>query len=328
MKKSKKICITGGLGFIGSHLSEFLTQKGYQVLVLDKYNINNHYGWLDNSKFKKEINFKLGDIRDYDYVEKVLEEVDSCIHLAALIGIPYSYVTPVAYLKTNLEGTYNVLQASLKKNLDKIIIASTSEVYGSAEYVPIDEKHPIKCQSPYSASKASADQLSLSYYRSFGLPVKIVRPFNTYGPRQSLRAIIPTLIAQFLQNKKIIEVGNIQTERDFTYVDDTISGIYEVFRNNQLLGEVTNIGSGKSISIKKLINLLKEIFNLPNIKIKINKSRIRPPKSEVSKLECDNSKITKKTNWRPKVTLENGLKKTSLWLEDNIYNFKDNIYNI
>ena len=328
MKKSKKICITGGCGFIGSYLSEFLIQKGYQVLVLDKYNINNHYGWLENSKFRNEINFKLGDIRDYDYVEKVLGEVDSCVHLAALIGIPYSYVTPIAYLKTNLEGTYNVLQASLKKNVNKVIIASTSEVYGSAEYLPIDEKHPIKCQSPYSASKASADQLSLSYYRSFGLPVKIVRPFNTYGPRQSLRAIIPTLITQFLQNKKTIEVGNIKTERDFTYVEDTISGIYEIFNNNQLFGEITNIGSGKSISIKKLINLLQEIFDRPNIKIKINNSRIRPAKSEVSKLECDNSKITKKTNWKPKVTLENGLKKTSSWLEDNIYLFKNNIYNI
>jgi NAD dependent epimerase/dehydratase len=324
----KKICITGAGGFIGSHLTEMLVKKGFYVVAFDRYNTNNHYGWLENSKYKKDINFQLGDIRDYDYVEKVLSQVDFCIHLAALIGIPYSYISPAAYIKTNIEGSYNILQASLKKKLKKVIIVSTSEIYGSAQYIPIDEAHPVSCQSPYSATKLAADQLALSYYKSFGLPVKVARPFNTYGPRQSLRAIIPTLLSQFINKDKIVKVGSVDTVRDFTYVEDTCEGIFSIFKSNSLYGEVTNIGSNNSISIKDLINCIKIIFKVQNIKIKTDQQRVRPQKSEVIKLQCNNKKLIKATQWKVKTSLKNGLEKTSKWLEKNINYFKKDIYNI
>ena len=324
----KKVCITGACGFIGSHLAELFVKKGFDVVILDKYNINNHHGWLETSKFKKYMEFQLGDIRDFDFVNNVLKKVDYCIHLAALIGIPYSYLSPLAYIRTNVEGTYNVLQSMMKSKIKKTIFLSTSEVYGSAQYLPIDELHPLNCQSPYSASKSSADQLVMSYYKSFDLPVKIARPFNTYGPRQSLRAIIPTLISQFLKKRNIIKIGNINTYRDFTYVSDTCEGIYEIFNNKKLYGEVTNIGNNNSISNNDLIELLKKVFKKKNIKLKIERGRLRPKKSEVNKLECDNNKIITNTTWAPKINLKSGLIKTTNWLQKNMHYFKEDIYNI
>lgn len=324
----KKICITGAGGFIGSHLSELFVKKGFNVYSFDKYNTNNSFGWLDYSKYKKDIKFFLGDIRDYDYVEKVLNKVDYCIHCAALIGIPYSYISPAAYVKTNIEGTYNVLQAALKTKIKKIVILSTSEVYGSAQYVPIDEMHPINCQSPYSASKSAADQLSLSYYKSFDLPLSIARPFNTYGPRQSLRAVIPTIISQFIGSNKKLKIGNLNSIRDFTYVEDTCEGIYSIFKSENLYGEITNIGSGNKVSIKNLINKIQKIYPDKKIVLKKDQQRIRPKKSEVCKLICDNKKILKNTNWKPKVSLDDGLKKTNQWLTTNLGHFKRNIYNV
>lgn len=324
----KKICITGAGGFIGSHLSELFVRNGYEVYAFDKYNTNNEFGWLDFSKYRKDIKFFLGDIRDYDYVEKVLSKVDYCIHCAALIGIPYSYISPAAYVKTNIEGTYNILQASLKTKIKKIVTLSTSEVYGSAQYVPIDEKHPINCQSPYSASKSAADQLSLSYYKSFDLPLSIARPFNTYGPRQSLRAVIPTVISQFIKNKKKLKIGNLNTTRDFTFVDDTCRGIYSIFKSDNLYGEITNIGSNNEVSIKNLIAKIQKIFPEKKIILKEEQQRIRPKKSEVIRLKCNNNKIIKKTNWKPKISLDEGLKKTSEWLIENSGHFKEDLYNV
>tara|TARA_B100000945_G_scaffold172512_1_gene138148 strand:+ start:36 stop:716 length:681 start_codon:yes stop_codon:yes gene_type:complete len=221
-----KILITGATGFIGSHLAELFVQKGFNVVAFDRYNPNNHWGWLEKSKYNKDMEIILGDIRDYDSVSKAMKNCNKVIHLAALIGIPYSYVSPLAYIRTNVEGTFNVLESSKNSKLDQILITSTSETYGSAKYIPINENHPLQGQSPYAASKIGADQIALSYYNSFNLPVKVIRPFNTYGPRQSLRAIIPTIISQILVNKKEIKLGNTLPRRDFLYVKDTCNGFW------------------------------------------------------------------------------------------------------
>ena len=254
----KKIFISGATGFIGSHLAELCVQKGYSVIAFDRYNSNNDHGWLENSKFKKDMKIVLGDIRDYDSVFKSMRGCDTVFHLAALIGIPYSYNSPLAYLKTNVEGTYNVLESGKNQSIDQLVITSTSEVYGSAQFTPINEKHPLVGQSPYSASKIAADQLALSYYKSFKTPVKILRPFNTYGPRQSLRAVIPTIISQCLKENNI-NLGNINPSRDFLYVEDTCKGFLEIAKSKKLFGEVSNIGSGKEITIKNLAKLIMKI---------------------------------------------------------------------
>ncbi len=274
---------------------------------------------------KGNCNFILGDIRDYDSVHNAMKSCQVVMHLAALIGIPYSYRSPLAYIKTNLEGTYNVLEASKNLKIKNIIITSTSEVYGSAQYLPMDEKHPINSQSPYAASKASADQLALSYHRSFDLPVKIIRPFNTYGPRQSERAIIPTIIKQALQNNsKKLDLGNLTPTRDFSYVDDTVNAFIEVMKNKKIFGQVLNVGSNQKISIS---SLSEEIMKLTNKKrlIKINSKRKRPKLSEVDNLQCNNEKIKKITNWKPKTNLKEGLKKTLEWIKKN-QNFYNNQY--
>jgi len=322
-----KILITGAGGFIGSHLTEKCVEEGFDVKAFVRYNSKNNWGWLENSKYKNEIEIITGDIRDYDSVYNSLKGCDGVLHLAALIGIPYSYISPLAYLKTNVEGTYNVLQASKESGLENIIITSTSETYGTAQYVPIDENHPIVGQSPYSASKIGADQLAISYYRSFQMPVKIVRPFNTYGPRQSIRAIIPTIISQMLTGVKKIKLGNTAPTRDLNYVTDTINGFLSIMKSEQLIGEVTNIGSKSEISIKDLFYLIKGIMK-SDVEIETDAERIRPDKSEVERLFCDNSKIKKYTDWEPKYDLKSGLEETIEFIKNNLEIYKTDLYNV
>jgi len=323
----KNVLITGGMGFIGSHLAEFLTKKNFNVTVFDRYNSNNNWGNLENSKYKKHIKVIMGDIRDYDSTLKSLKNVDTIFHLAALIGIPYSYVSPLAYIKTNIEGTYNVLEAAKEKNINQTIITSTSETYGSAITTPMDENHPIKAQSPYAASKIAADQIAMSYYKSFGQNVKIIRPFNAYGPRQSNRAVIPTIISQLLNKSKSIKLGNINPTRDYTYVVDLCEAYLKVSKTKKLVGHVVNIGTNKEISIKDLSSLIMKKLNVYK-KINISLERKRVKTSEVDRLLCNNKKIIKETGWVPKTTIEDGLNKTITWLKNNRDNFKEKIYNI
>src|SRR3989338_2792135 len=327
MSNNKSILITGATGFIGSHLTEMLAEEGVAVIAFDRYNSNNHWGWLENSKYKKEIKVILGDIRDYDSVFKAMQECDAVFHLAALIGIPYSYISPLAYIRTNVEGTYNVLQAAREQKLKNILITSTSETYGTAQYVPIDEQHPLVGQSPYSASKISADQLALSFYRSFDLPVKIVRPFNTYGPRQSARAIIPTVITQILSGRKEIKLGHLSPSRDLTFVKDAAQGFIEVAKSQELLGEVTNIGTNSETTIKDLAGLIASLMKT-KIRIIEDKQRLRPGNSEVERLCCDNTKIITQTKWRPRYRLEDGLKITIEWFKKSSHLYKADIYNV
>ena len=310
---SKKIVITGGCGFIGSHLVELLSESN-EVIAFDRYNSESDHYWLTNSKFKDRFSVVLGDIRDYDSVQSVLKGADVVIHMAALIGIPYSYVSPLAYIRTNVEGTYNVLQASKELELDQVMITSTSETYGTAQYVPMDEDHPKVGQSPYSASKISADQIAISYYRSFDLPVTIVRPFNTYGPRQSSRAVIPNIVSQILTNNGEVNLGNISPTRDFTFVEDTCSAFESIIGCNKLIGEEVNIGTNSEISIRDLVE---EISNIIGIEAKIveDDKRMRVEKSEVDSLVCKNEKLLACTSWKPKHSLEQGLIKTIDWIK-------------
>lgn len=322
----KNILVTGAGGFIGSHLTEKLVKDGYNVAAFTRYNSKNNWGWLEQSKLKKEIRFISGDIRDFDSVSNAINDCDTVFHLAALIGIPYSYVSPLAYIQTNITGTYNVLQASRNADIEQVLITSTSETYGTAQFVPISEKHPMVGQSPYSASKISADQLALSYFHSFNLPVKIVRPFNTYGPRQSARAIIPTIISQIL-NAKPVKLGNLTPTRDLTFVYDTVNAFLEIAIIEPLKGEITNIGMNEEISIGDLANKIGTLLK-KEILIETDNERVRPENSEVERLRCDNSKIIDKTNWRPKYNLEDGLKETIKWIEDHLELFKSDIYNV
>ena len=258
----EKIIVTGAFGFIGSHLTEYLASKNFNLIAFYRYNSNNSWGWLDQSKYLKDIEIVLGDIRDFDSVNNLLKKGSVVIHLAALIGIPYSYESPLAYIKTNIEGTYNILEAAKNNNLDQLLITSTSEVYGSANYTPIDEKHSLSPQSPYSASKIAADNIAMSYFNSFDLPVKIIRPFNNFGPRQSERAIIPTIISQVLsKNNKQINLGNLIPTRDFTYVIDTCSAFLEVLSNKKFFGEITNVGTNSEISVKSLAYKIIKLMN-------------------------------------------------------------------
>jgi NAD dependent epimerase/dehydratase len=323
----KNILVTGAGGFIGSHLTELLVKKGYKVKAFVHYNSNNNWGWLDKSEISKSIEVIPGDIRDFDSVKNAIKSVDTIFHLAALIGIPYSYVSPMAYIKTNIEGTYNVMQASREIDIENILITSTSETYGTAQYVPIDEKHPAVGQSPYAATKISADEIALSYHRSFDLPVKIVRPFNTYGPRQSARAIIPTVIMQLLSGKKEIHLGNLTPTRDLTFVKDTAKGFYEIAKSDSLIGGITNIGMKDEIQIGELVKLIGELMGC-NFDIVSETQRVRPEKSEVERLFCDNSKITSNTNWTPDYTLKTGLIETIDWLKQNINHYKTDLYNV
>ena len=323
----KKILITGATGFVGSHLAELCVKKGFEVIAFDRYNPNYNLGWLEKSKYKDDINFVFGDIRDYDSVLKTMKGCKIVFHLAALIGIPYSYLSPQAYLKTNVEGTYNILESSKHLDIEQAIITSTSEVYGTAKYIPIDEKHPISAQSPYSASKISADQLAISYYNSFQLPIKIIRPFNVYGPRQSSRAVIPSIIIQALNNKKEIKLGNVEPSRDFTYVTDTCNAFLDILKIKNFFGNTLNVGSNNEYTIN---DIAKKILQKLNSKANIKKEpqRTRSPNSEVVRLVCDNSKILKNTQWKPKVKIEKGLDMTINWFRKFKDLFKHQIYHV
>jgi NAD dependent epimerase/dehydratase len=323
----KKILITGAGGFIGSHLTEECVKQGYRVKAFVHYNSQNSWGWLETSGILDDIEVVTGDIRDYDSVHKALSDCSTVLHLAALIGIPYSYESPLAYIKTNIEGTYNILQASRNYNLEDVVVTSTSETYGSAKYVPINEAHPLVGQSPYSASKIAADQLAISFYRSFQLPVKIVRPFNTYGPRQSARAVIPSIIIQLLNGNTNIRLGNLTPTRDFTFVKDTAKGFIEILKSDKLYGEVTNIGTNSEISIGDIADLIATMLS-KTITITPDDQRIRVEKSEVDRLLCDNNKILQQTNWHPQYSLSEGLAETINWIEENIFRYKASVYNI
>jgi len=324
---NQKILITGATGFIGSHLTEMCVDFGYNVVAFDRYNPNNHWGWLENSHCKNDVEVVLGDVRDYDSVYKTMRGCDAVFHLAALIGIPYSYISPLAYIRTNIEGTYNVLEAARQLNLKHILITSTSEIYGTAQYAPIDENHPMVGQSPYSASKISADQLAISYYRSFDLPVKIVRPFNTYGPRQSMRAVIPTIICQLFNGNNKLKLGNLAPTRDLTFVKDICKGFVEIHRSNKLIGNVINIGMNEEISINDLSHKIARLMG-KGAKIVTDNARFRPNNSEVERLKCNNSKLLQNTSWAPSYTLESGLKETIRWIKSNIHLYKPDIYNV
>ncbi|MEE9117294.1 MAG: NAD-dependent 4,6-dehydratase LegB [Calditrichia bacterium] len=323
----KKILITGAGGFIGSHLAERCVEKGYEVKAFIRYNSKNNWGWLESSAFKNEIEVYTGDVRDFDSVFDAMKGCDTIFHLAALIGIPYSYISPLAYIRTNIEGTYNILQAALKLNMENIVVTSTSETYGTAQYVPIDEKHPLVGQSPYSASKIAADQLAISYYRSFNLPVKLIRPFNTYGPRQSARAVIPTIISQILSGQTKIKLGNLAPTRDLTFVKDTARAFIEIAKVPELNGEVTNVGLNEQISIGELAKLISELMG-EEIDVIADEQRVRTKDSEVERLICDNSKILKYTAWQPQYTFKTGLQETISWFEKHLSNYKSGIYNI
>lgn len=323
----KKILVTGAGGFIGSHLTELLVRRGFKVKAFVHYNANNHWGWLEHSSVKKDIEVVCGDVRDYDFVSKTVAGVDTVFHLAALIGIPYSYISPLAYIKTNVEGTYNIVESAKEEGVKNVIITSTSETYGTAQYVPIDEKHPSVGQSPYAASKIAADQIALSYYRSFGLPVKIVRPFNTYGPRQSARAIIPTIASQLISGATEIKLGNLKPTRDLTFVKDTAEGFLAIAACKALNGEVTNIGSNDEISVGDLAQKIAVILK-KKIKISTDAKRLRLASSEVERLRCNHSKLVKATAWKPAYSLHQGLLETIAWMRKNKDLYKPGIYNV
>ena len=325
----KKVLVTGADGFIGSHLTEELIRRGYQVRAFVYYNSFGTFGWLDTlpEHIKNEIEIQCGDIRDPNGVRTSVAGVDSIFHLAALIAIPYSYVSPDSYVDTNVKGTLNILQAARALETDKVLITSTSEVYGSADYVPIDESHPFKAQSPYSATKIGADRLAESFYRSFSLPVAIVRPFNTYGPRQSARAIIPTIISQLLAGKEDIHLGSLTPTRDFNYVKDTVNGFIEIEASEHTVGEEINIASGTEISIGELaFELIRQIN--PKAEIICENERLRPEKSEVTRLLGSNEKLKALTSWKPQYSLTQGLKETILWMENNLKHYRTDQYNI
>lgn len=325
----KRVLVTGADGFIGSHLVEALLKKGAEVTALSCYNSFNYWGNLENIADLHKVKVINGDIRDPHYCYAITKDIDVVFNLAALIAIPYSYVAPNSYVDTNITGTINICQAALQNKVSKLIQTSTSEVYGSALYVPMDEKHPLQPQSPYSASKIGSDAMAMSYFNSFDLPVTIVRPFNTYGPRQSARAVIPTIITQMANGKKQISIGDKTTLRDFSYVEDTCAGMINVCECENANGEVINIGSNSEISVEALFNTLARIMG-SNAEILIDSNRIRPAKSEVTRLWCDNSKYVKLTGKKPQYSLEEGLTKTAEWFTnaENLKRYKSDIYNL
>ena len=321
--------VTGSEGFIGSHLTERLVELGAKVTALVQYNSFNNWGWIDtfSDEIKNNIEVVTGDIREYDNVKRIIKGKDVVFHLAALIAIPYSYLSPMAYVRTNVEGTTNVLEACKEYGVEKIVHTSTSETYGTALYVPIDENHPLQGQSPYSASKIAADMMAESFYRSFELPVAIIRPFNTYGPRQSARAVIPTIITQILSGADKIKLGSLTPTRDFNYVKDIIEAFIKVAECEETVGQVVNAGSNYEISIGDLAKTIVKLIG-KEVEIICDDQRVRPEKSEVNRLWADNSKIKELTGWQPKFTLEVGLKETIQWIENNMKYYKPEIYNV
>ncbi len=325
----QQVLVTGSAGFIGSHLTELLVSKGYKVRAFVHYNSSNSWGWLDTlpKDTMESIEVFAGDIRDPNGVREAMRGCDAVFHLAALIAIPFSYHSPDTYVDTNIKGTLNVLQAARDLGTSRVLVTSTSEVYGTARYVPIDENHPYQGQSPYSATKIGADRLAESFYRSFSLPVTIVRPFNTFGPRQSARAVIPTIITQLLSGKEEIKLGSLTPTRDFNFVKDTANGFYEMFRSDKTIGEEINISTQREISIGDLANELIRQIN-PNAKIICDEQRLRPEKSEVNRLLGRNEKIMRLTDWKPQYTFEQGLAETIAFLRDNLAQYKPDIYNL
>lgn len=327
----KKILVTGADGFIGSHLVEALLARGHDVRAFVYYNSFNSWGWLDTlpAAQLKQLDVFAGDIRDPNGVQTAMQGCNVVFHLAALIAIPFSYHSPDSYVDTNIKGTLNILQAARRCQVSRVLVTSTSEVYGTAQYVPIDENHPYQGQSPYSATKIGADRMAESFYRSFDLPVTIVRPFNTYGPRQSARAVIPTIITQLLSGEKEIQLGSLEPTRDFNYVIDTAEGFIALAESDKTIGEEINIATGSERSIGDLAHFLIQQLN-PEANIKTDEKRIRPDKSEVERLLGDNKKISSLTNWKPKHDLESGLMETIAWFKkpENLSRYKAWLYNI
>lgn len=326
---NKTVLITGADGFIGSHLTEMLVKKGSKVKALSQYNSFNYWGWLEDVSCLNEIEVLNGDIRDPHYCKHITKDVDVIFHLAALIAIPYSYVAPSSYVETNVTGTLNMVQAAMENGCKRFIHTSTSEVYGTAQYVPIDEKHPLQPQSPYSASKIGADAMAMSFYNAFGLPVTVARPFNTYGPRQSARAVIPTIITQIASGIKEIKLGDITPTRDFNYVEDTCRGFIALAECDAAVGETVNIGSNYEISVGDTLNIIKELMQSDVVFI-TDDQRIRPENSEVFRLWCDNSLIHSLTGFTPQVDIREGLRRSIEWFQNphNLKKYKADLYNV
>lgn len=325
----KTILVTGADGFIGSHLTEMLVRHGASVKALSYYNSFNHWGWLEDLDCLNDIEVLTGDVRDSHYCRKITKDVDIIFHLAALIAIPYSYSAPDSYVDTNIKGSLNICHAALDNGCERVIHTSSSEVYGTAQYVPIDEKHPLQPQSPYSASKIGADSIAKSFFNAFELPLTIARPFNTYGPRQSARAVIPTIITQIAAGKKQIKLGDLKPKRDLSYVEDICHGLIALSECEAAIGETVNIGSNFEISIGEVVDLIKEIMEY-EVEVITDNARIRPKKSEVDRLWCNNAKIKALTGFEPKYLIRDGLKKTIDWFttSQNLRKYKMNIYNV
>lgn len=325
----KKALVTGADGFIGSHLTELLLETGYNVRALSQYNSFNYWGWLEDVEPSKNLEIVSGDIRDPFYCEEITKDIDIVFHLAALIAIPFSYKAPQSYVETNVNGTLNICNAAFKNSVKRVLVTSTSEVYGTAQYVPIDEKHPKQPQSPYSASKIGADAMALSYFNAFNLPVTIVRPFNTFGPRQSARAIIPTIIAQIASGIETIKLGDLTPTRDFNFVKDTCNGFLAIAGCNETIGKEINVASNFEISMSDTLNIIKKKMN-SNVKFITDEQRLRPENSEVFRLWGDNTLIRKLTGWQPKYSIEQGLAETIEWFTktENLTKYKANIYNL
>lgn len=325
----KNILVTGADGFIGSHLVEMLAAAGHHVKALSQYNSFNYWGWLEGLSLMDRIEIVSGDVRDSHYCKAVSKDIDVIFHLAALIAIPYSYAAPDSYVDTNVKGTLNICQAALENGVERVIHTSTSEVYGTAKYVPIDEHHPLQPQSPYSASKIAADAMAMSFHNAFNLPLTVARPFNTYGPRQSARAVIPTIITQIASGKKKIKLGDVSPTRDFNYVEDTCAAFIALANCEDAIGEVANIGSNFEISIGDTLNLIRDIMK-SDVEFVMDEQRIRPENSEVHRLWCDNTKIRSLTGFEPRVPLREGLQRTVHWFTDpdNLKKYKTDIYNV
>lgn len=325
----KKTLITGADGFIGSHLTELLVRQGHAVKALSQYNSFNHWGWLEDLSCLPDIEVVSGDVRDPHFCRHITKDVGQVFHLAALIAIPYSYVAPQSYVDTNVNGTLNMCQAALDNGVERFIHTSTSEVYGTAQYVPINEAHPLQPQSPYSASKIGADAIAMSFHHAFGLPLTVVRPFNTYGPRQSARAVIPTIIGQIASGVKQIKLGDTTPTRDFNFVSDTCQGFAQLAQCAQAIGEVVNIGSNSEISVGDTLNMIKDIMH-SNVEFVSENARLRPSQSEVFRLWCDNQKIHQLTGYQAQVGLREGLTKTIDWFTQphNLAKYKTGIYNV
>lgn len=326
----KRVLVTGADGFIGSHLTELLVKEGYKVRALALYNSFNDWGWLETVSCLKDVEVVTGDIRDPFFCHEITKDIDIVFHLAALIAIPFSYKAPQSYVETNVTGTLNICKAALENKVKRVMHTSTSEVYGTAQYVPIDEKHPLQPQSPYSASKIGADAMAMSFYYSFNLPVTVARPFNTYGPRQSARAVIPTIISQIASGKKVINLGDTSPTRDFNFVEDTCLGMLKVATSENTIGKTVNIGSNYEISIEETFNLIKRLMNKEDIQLQKDENRIRPQNSEVHRLWCDNSLVNSLTGFKPQYSIEEGLKRTITWFlnPENLKRYKTDIYNV